>query len=195
MGRQAENAAATREALLEAARRLFTDKGYAGAGTEEIVRAARVTRGALYHHFQDKRDLFRAVWEAEQARLAAEVASKAAGARDPWTALKTRCRAFLEICREPAVRQIVLIDGPAVLGFEGIELADQRWRLAGTLQAIEAAIQAGLIQLQPVEPLAHLILGGLNHAGMLIAHADDSGALARDTARALDNLLDGLRRR
>src|SRR6516165_10537526 len=116
--RQAENSAATRAALVKVARKLFAERGYTEAATEEVVRRARVTRGALYHHFRDKQDLFRAVLHEEERKLAGTVTAAAATEPDPWRALKAGSEAFLDACLDPAVRQIVLIDAPAVLGWE-----------------------------------------------------------------------------
>ena len=117
-GRREAEARATREALIDAAIELFTRKGYAGVGTEEIVAGAKVTRGALYHHFADKRDLFRAVFERVEADLMDGIASKMKATEDPWELLMAGMRAFLDACEEPAVKQISLTDAPAVLGWQ-----------------------------------------------------------------------------
>src|SRR6266508_1508108 len=115
--REAE-ARATRDALIEAALALFTERGYAGVGTEEIVARAKVTRGALYHHFEAKRDLFRAVFERVEADLMERIGAKIGGAERPWDLMLTGMRSFLDACEEPAVKQISLTDAPAVLGWE-----------------------------------------------------------------------------
>src|SRR6516162_9867030 len=96
--RRDENAAATRDALVRAARRLFADRGYGDTPTEEIVRRARVTRGALYHHFRDKRDLFVAVLDEEQNKLALRAGQAAAAEPDPWQAVVAASNAFLDAC-------------------------------------------------------------------------------------------------
>src|SRR6266481_10222441 len=111
--RQAGNSAATSAALLKIARRFFAERGYADTATEEVVRRARVTRGALYHHFKDKRDLFKAVLLDEEKRLTAATTAVAARQSDPWRALSAGCDAFLSECLNPAVQRIVLIDAPA----------------------------------------------------------------------------------
>src|SRR5712664_2348983 len=108
--RKAQATDATRKALLKVARKLFADRGYAGTATEEVVRRARVTRGALYHHFKDKRDLFKAVLLDEEKRLAAATTAVAARQSDPWKALSAGCEAFLNECLNPVVQRIVLID-------------------------------------------------------------------------------------
>ena len=191
--RQAENSAATRSALLKIARRFFAERGYADTATEEIVRRARVTRGALYHHFKDKQDLFKAVLHEEQLRVAAKCSEAAAKATDPWRALMLANEAFLEACLDPAVQQIVLIDAPAVLGAEGFRQSDESYYLAGLKAAIEAAIAAGIIEKQPVEPLAHIIMGSMNEAARLIAHATDKERVRRVVSESANRIWNGLR--
>ncbi len=159
--RQVEKSAATRAALIKIARKLFADRGYANTATEELVRRARVTRGALYHHFKDKRDLFKAVLLDEEKRLASATTAVAARQSDPWKALSAGCNAFLSECLDPAVQRIVLIDAPAVLGWEAYRQIDADYFLAGVISSIEAAIKAGLIPRQPVVPLAHIIMAFL----------------------------------
>ena len=191
--RQAENSAATRASLLKIARRFFAERGYAETATEEIVRRARVTRGALYHHFKDKQDLFRAVLHEEQTRVAAKCAQAAAKETDPWRALMAANEAFLEACLDPAVQQIVLIDAPAVLGAEGFRQSDESYYLAGLKAAIEAAIAAGIIEQQPVESLAHMLMGSMNEAARLIAHATDKERARREVSESANRMWNGLR--
>src|SRR5215469_9803600 len=191
--RQAQNAAATRAALLRVARYLFTESGYTETATEEVVRRARVTRGALYHHFRDKQDLFKAVLEDEQVKLAASIKAVAARQADPWRSLIAGCHAFLDACLDAAVQQILLIDAPAVLGWEECHKADASYYLESVMMAIQAAIDRRIIAPQPVEALARLILGALNEAAMLIAHADDEKAARRDVSDVIDKLLSGIR--
>lgn len=191
--RQAENSAATRAVLLKIARRFFAERGYADTATEEIVRRARVTRGALYHHFKDKQDLFRAVLHEEQLKVAAKCTEAAAKASDPWRALMAANDAFLEACLDPAVQQIVLIDAPAVLGTEGFRQSDESYYLAGLKAAIEAAIAAGIIEHQPVEALAHMIMGSMNEAARLIAHASDKERARREVSESSNRVWNGLR--
>ena len=191
--RQAENSAATRASLLKIARRFFADRGYAETATEESVRRARVTRGALYHHFKDKQDLFRAVLHQEQSRVAAKCAEAAAKQSDPWRALMAANEAFLEACLDPAVQQIVLIDAPAVLGLEGFRQSDESYYLAGLKAAIEAAIAAGIIEPQPVESLAHMIMGSMNEAARLIAYASDKQRARREVSESANRIWNSLR--
>ena len=109
--------------------KLFTARGYAEVGTEEVVAAAKVTRGALYHHFTDKRDLFRAVHERVEQSLVEGIGGQMDGVSDPWEVLVTGTRAFLDACDDPAVKQIALIDAPAVLGWREWREVDERYGL------------------------------------------------------------------
>lgn len=193
---QAERTEATRTALIAAARPLFAQRGYAGVGTEEIARAAGVTRGALYHHFEGKRELFEAVYERIEIELAERIAAGAlqAGATSPLAAMKAGAEMFLLASTEPETQQIVLLDGPSVLGWD-------RWREIATehgLGLIEAtllaAVEAGEIDSQPVRPLAHVLMGALDEAAMLVARADDAERMRAEVGRTLAALLDGLSR-
>jgi AcrR family transcriptional regulator len=181
---QADRSAATKEALVGAARILFAQEGFAGVGTEAILRAAGVSRGAMYHQFKDKTALFEAVFEAVErdvtARLAATVAE--AGETDPIALMELGAHAWLDVCAEPEVQRIVLLDAPAVLGWE-------RWRELGMkygIGLIEAmishAISVGRMVQQPVKPLAHVLIGSLDEAAMYVVRAEDP-ALARDQMR------------
>ena len=195
LSRQEQRSAQTRAVLLRAARRLFATRGYASTPTEEVVRRARVTRGALYHHFRDKRDLFLAVLDSEQKRLAAQAAEAAAREPDAWAALHAASAAFLDACLDGAVRQIVLIDGPAVLGAEQWRVSDQGYYLAAMKALIEAAAEAELIEAQPPDPLAHVIFGALHEAAMLIAGAEDKNAVRAAVGRVIQRLFDGFGRK
>ena len=191
--RQAENSAATRAALLKVARKFFAERGYADTATEEIVRRARVTRGALYHHFKDKQDLFSAVLHEEQLKVAGKCMEAAGKETDPWRALMAGNEAFLEACLDPAVQQILLIDAPAVLGAEGFRQSDESYYLAGLVAAIEAAIAAGIIAKQPVAPLARMLMGAMNEASRLIAHASDKERARREVSESATRMWNGLR--
>src|SRR4030081_3663091 len=175
----AERSEATREALIAAARSLFATRGFAAVGTEEIVRVARMTRGALYHHFQSKEDLFRAVYEDVERELVERIAGDALSAGDPLAALHAGARAFLDACEDPAVQRITLIDAPSVLGWEQWREIGLRYGFGLVQQTLEAAMDAELIERQPVRPLAHLLLGSIDEAAMLVAPATDGGSTKR----------------
>jgi AcrR family transcriptional regulator len=190
---KAEQADATRTALSAAARQLFTERGYAATSTTEIVERAGVTRGALYHHFAAKDELFRAVFEQLEGEVTKHVADEALTSTDPLEQLRRGTRAYLDACIDPAVQRVVLLDGPSVLGWETWQEIEQRYGYGLVLAGIEAAIGAGLISAQPVEPLAHVLFGALTEAGMVVARADEPRTARADMEAAMDRLLDGLR--
>jgi len=164
-------------------------------GTEEIVRAARVTRGALYHHFAGKEDLFVAVFEELEAELAQDLGAVAAGASDPVEALRRGAGAFLDACIDPAVQQIALLDAPSVLGWERWREISERYG-AGLVQvALQAAMDAGAIERLPIRPLTHMLLGALDDAALYVARADDQKQARRDAGRTVERLLEGLKPR
>jgi AcrR family transcriptional regulator len=192
-GRREAEAHATREALIQAALELFTERGYAGVGTEEIVSRAKVTRGALYHHFTDKRDLFRAVFERVEGDLMERIGSTMEGADDAWNLMVAGMRAFLDACEEPAVKQISLIDAPAVLGWEEWREIDNRHGLGLTRAALQGAVQAGVLRPIAVDPMAHLFVAALSEAAFVIAHADNPRKARAEVEEALTQLVEGLR--
>ncbi|MEA2470072.1 MAG: hypothetical protein QOE38_1071, partial [Thermoleophilaceae bacterium] len=178
-----------------AARELFTERPYAEVATEEIVRRAEVTRGALYHHFADKRDLFRAVHEQMEAevveRIQGQLASSAA--RDPIEALRAGVGSYLDACADPSFARITLVDAPAVLGWEEWRRIDEAHALRLILAGLEGAMEAGALRRQPVRPLAQLMLGTMGEAGLLIANATDPEATRVEIEGALLAWLDALR--
>jgi AcrR family transcriptional regulator len=192
VNRQAVRSASTRAKLIRAARSLFARKGYAGVGTEEIVRRAGVTRGALYHQFPAKEDLFLAVYEQVEQELTEGVAGMLAEVASPFAAIRAGIRAFLEACRTPEVQRIVLIDGPAVLGWERWREVAERNGLGLMEAVIGAAIDAGEITPIAVEPLAHLLMGALDEAALLVVRDPDS---TDSVAATFERLVDGLQPR
>ncbi len=193
---QTERSEGTRAALIEAARPLFAEHGYAGVGTEEIVRAAGVTRGALYHHFDGKRELFAAVYERIEAELAERIAAGAlaANAASPMEAMRAGAEMFLAACTEPEAQRIVLLDGPSVLGWDRWREIAAQYGLGLIEASLQAAMDADAITPQPVRPLAHVLMGALDEAAMLVARAEDPEATRAEVGRTLDSLLDGLSR-
>ena len=189
--KHAERSEATRAALVAAARPLFAERGFAGVGTEEIVRAAGVTRGALYHQFRDKQELFAAVFEQVEAEVTQGTAQAAAasGTTDPLEALRIGAEAWLEACTEPEVRRIVLLDGPAVLGWEHWREIGMRYGLGLVEGALQAAVDAGRLEPQPVRALAHVLIGAIDEAALYVATAEDQAAARAEVGAVLDRLL------
>jgi AcrR family transcriptional regulator len=185
---------ATRADLVAAARRLFADPGYAATSIEEVVRAAGMTRGALYHHFHDKRDLFRAVFEdVEQSVMSRISVLLQDGASDPWAALVRATNAYLDACLERDVQQIILIDGPSVLGWDTWREIEERYALGAIVALLQASRAQGQIAEQPLQPLAHLILASVNEAGLLIARSRDVRSARTEVGGSFARLLEGLR--
>ncbi|MEP6954632.1 MAG: TetR/AcrR family transcriptional regulator [Solirubrobacteraceae bacterium] len=191
--KHAARSEATRATLVAAARPLFAAQGFAGVGTEEIVRAAGVTRGALYHHFRDKEDLFAAVFEQVEAELMQRIGEVAgAHAADPRAELRVGAETWLDACAEPEVLRIVLLDAPAVLGRERWREIALRYGLGLVVTALQAAIDAGQIEPQPVEPLAHVLLGAIDEAALYLAAAQDQAAARTEVGAVLERLISAL---
>ena len=193
LGRREAEARATRDALIQAALDLFTERGYPGVGTEEIVARAKVTRGALYHHFRDKRDLFRAVHERVERELMERVAARMEGADGPWELMMAGMRSFLDACDEPAVKQIALTDAPVVLGWAEWREIDNDHGLGLARAALSGAIDAGVMRPVAVDPMAHLLVAALSEAAFVIANADHPRKARKEVEGALVDLLEGLR--
>lgn len=182
-----DRTAETRARLIAAARALFVEKGYAETGTPEIVAAAGVTRGALYHHFADKADLFRAVAEAEAATVAAEIEAEAADAASAQDALTHGTAAYFRAMAEPGRSRILLLDGPAVLGPEVMGRIDAESG-AGSLRAGLAAALGDRIETLPLDALAAVLSAGFDRAALDIA----GGAASAPYEAAVTALIDGL---
>jgi AcrR family transcriptional regulator len=185
---------ATRAKLLRVGRDLFTRRGYSDVPTEEIVRRAGVTRGALYHHFRDKRDLFAAVVEQLEQDVMQKVAETALAEEDVWERQRVAIGTYLDVCLEPAVQRIVLTDAPSVLGLATWREIEAKYGLAVIEAGLRSVIEAGYIEEQPVEPLAHLLLGALTEGGLLIGRSEDRQAARREVGAGIDRILQGLRK-
>jgi AcrR family transcriptional regulator len=191
---QADRSAATRDALVAAARGLFAERGFAEVPTDAIVAAAGVTRGALYHQFADKTALFEAVLVAVEADIARRLADDvaAAGVTDPVEALRHAERTWLDICVEPEIHRIALVDGPSVLGWT-------RWRelcqehVFGMVEVLLAhGMELGRIREQPLRPLTHVLMGASDEAGLYVAEAADRPRARAEMVAILARLIDGV---
>jgi AcrR family transcriptional regulator len=189
--KHAARSEATRAALVAAARPLFAERGFAGVGTEEIVRAAGVTRGALYHQFADKRELFAAVFEQVEAEVTQRTAraAVASGAADPLAVLRVGAAAWLDACSDPEVQRIVLLDGPAVLGWDAWREIGMRYGLGLVENELREAIEAGVLAPQPTRALAHVLMGAIDEAALYVATAEDQAAARAEAGAVLDRLL------
>jgi AcrR family transcriptional regulator len=193
---QAERSAATRGALLKAARALFAKDGYAATGREAIVERAGVTRGAMYHHFADKEALFRAVFEELEAEVMATVAEAAMAnpelAGDPLGQLRVGSLAYLDHALEPAVQRICLLDAPAVLSPAIREEVLEACAVGLMREVLQAAVDSGALAPQPLEPLTHVLLAALHEAALYVARAEDHAAARTEVGATIEHLLAGL---
>lgn len=189
---QLERSQATTQRLVVAARNRFALHGFAATSLDDILEQAGMTRGALYHHFESKTDLFRAVVEDQERALTQHLASAAQGQTNAWRAFRAGCSAFLEACLDPKVQRLLLIDGPAVLGWEEMRTLESRYTWALMRGGLERAMAEGHIPSRPVEPLTHLLVGALSQAAMAIARAKDPALTMRDTRREVERLLEAL---
>jgi AcrR family transcriptional regulator len=185
---------ATTAALIEAARQLFATDGYANVGTEEIVKRAGVTRGALYHHFRGgKEELFRAVLVQISAETVQRVAEAAISTEDPWEALVTGSEAFLDACTTQEVQRIMLVDGPSVLGWDVWRAIDGEHGMGLLEVALQRAMDAGKMLPASTNAVAHVLAGALDEAAMVVARADDPVAAREEMGQTVRRLLEGLR--
>ena len=193
---QKERAAATRTAILAVARKLFGENGYHATGTSEIVAQSRLTRGALYHHFSGKEDLFEAVFRMVAEELVTRAnASVAPLSGDLWQQVQEAFRQYLHLIAEnEAFRRILLIDGPAVLGWAQWRALQSEFIASGAAQALQMLMDRGLVEQRPAMPLACMIQAALGDAAMTIAHAPAGSSAAEEAMAAFQFVLRGIRR-
>lgn len=192
---QKERSESTKRKILSAATKLFAKRGFRDVALEDVVKRSGLTRGALYHHFGSKEQLFIGIVEEVERGLAHRILEAAKVESDPLDQLKAGLEAFLNACLDPAVQRILLLDAPTVLGVERWRSVDADYGLGLLRQALEGAMQAGLLKKQPVRPLSHLLLGALSEAGLFVAQSDKPDAARKEVATVLDTMLDGLRER
>ncbi|MFB4317236.1 TetR/AcrR family transcriptional regulator [Actinomadura sp. 21ATH] len=188
---QQERTRATTATLVAAARELFVAEGFAGTSLGAICDRARVTRGAFYHHFENKEQIFREVYAAEQEGLSTVVRRAFRAERDAWDGLVAGCRAMLEASADPAVRRITLVEAPAALGWTVIR--DLQAGCKGQMRiGLAMAMEAGCLPERPLDPLTSLLYGGMCESALDIARADDPDAMRDDTVRQLEAMLTGV---
>jgi AcrR family transcriptional regulator len=190
--RNQEQSERTREALIGAARTLFAAKGFGATGTAEIVALAGVTRGALYHHYKDKTALFLEVFERVEQDLVARLGAGVAGLDDPLEMLRISGEMFLDLCQETEVRQIAMIDAPSVVGWEAWREVDARYGLGLLRTLLNHAANRGLVEAEHVEHLAHLFLGAVSEAALVVAHHPGDSEVRARMGRSLAWMIDRL---
>ncbi|MCR9142285.1 MAG: TetR/AcrR family transcriptional regulator [bacterium] len=190
-----EQREATRKLLLKIAREEFHRQGFAGAATERIVERAQVTRGALYHQFKDKQDLFRAVFIEAQLEIVAAIGVAVEKSTDGWGALVDGCRAFLAAATAPDLQRIVLVDGPSVLGINEWRRLDDEHSFQELMIGVGEVMQAGLLPRLPLEPLARMLSGAMNEAVLYCAGAANPARAVKESQATIVELLEALRAR
>ncbi|MFD8100201.1 TetR/AcrR family transcriptional regulator [Nocardia fluminea] len=190
---QAERSASTRAAVIRAGRELFGQFGYGAVSTIAVAEAAGVSRGALYHQFSEKRDLFEAVFEDLERSLVQVIATAVAEARaeDPIASLTVGCLAWLQASTATEVRRIALLDAPAVLGWSRWREIELRHTIGLVENALAGAMAAGRIRKQPVRPLALVVVGALDEAAQYLANSEDAGEVVAVRA-VIEQLISGL---
>ena len=194
MARQAERREATRGAIIRAGIDLFGRNGFAATTVDQLAEQAGVAKGAVYHHYSTKEAIFEAVFDKVSADVAVLVSAAARQAPDAIAAIAVGTKAYFRICSEGPVGRIILGDGPVVLGWQRWREVDSRHFGAMMPMALEAAVAQGLIEEQPVEPMAHLLLGAVTEAAVACAGSNTPAETGQRHAEALERLLSGLRR-
>jgi AcrR family transcriptional regulator len=185
---------ATRMALLSAARKLFGVSGYAATSIEEVATRAGVTKGAVYHHFGGKANLFQEVYEQVMREVSDHVVSKF-NEPDHWVALKSGCELMIDAQLDPAVRRIALHDARSVLSWDVVHSIESRYGAVGIRGALRKAMHGGVIEAQPLRPLALLLAGALSEACFYVADADDPTQAREEVGRLVVRILEGLQAR
>jgi AcrR family transcriptional regulator len=188
---QAERTEATTSALVDAARELFARDGYDATSLAAVAARANVTKGAVYHHFEGKQQLFTAVFTREVERMAIPLVAAYARKKDPWDAFQAGCRAFLDECLDPSLQRIVLLDAFTAIGWE--EMRRLETPLLEMMEAgIARAVDAGRIAKRSPGPLAHFLFGALCETAMIVVRADDQKAAHRQAVGEIGRIMDGL---
>ncbi|WP_285753760.1 TetR/AcrR family transcriptional regulator [Lentzea sp. NBRC 105346] len=193
--RRLEYSEATRQALVDNAIELFTKRGYAGTSLDEVVKRARVTKGALYHHFNGKQALFEAAFEAVETAMLARLSKIVTAPGDPWETAITGLRAYVRECLEPSYQRIVIHEAPVVMGWERWREAEEHYSFGLLRTAIQMLCDAGEIDEDlPVEITTRLLFGSLSAGASTIASSPDPKKVSREVERAIVRVVEGLRR-
>ena len=183
---------ATTRRILAAARELFTSNGYAGTSTEQVVIKAGVTRGALYHHYRNKEALFEAVFFELQEEIGTRISQSGASEKDLWVDLVLGCCVFLDACCEPSVRQIVILDAPAVLGTAAWRGADERYSTHQLRNCLQMLAEKGDLSEIDVDMATDMLNGALNEAALAIGASPDPRSAYKEATKVLDRLITGI---
>jgi len=188
--RRQDRGRTTRDQLVAEATRLFAERGFDATSVEAVLDAAGVSRGSLYHHFKGKDALFEAVLDAAEVRIGeATLLAAAGGGDDPVAALRAGALEWIRLAGDPVVQRIVLIDAPAVLGWERWREIEEQNALGNLRAALQAVVADGRLDAELVDPFAHMLLASVNELALLVARADDTVAAQRSAEVAVDALL------
>lgn len=191
--RRLEYSESTRQALVDSAVELFTKRGYANTSLDAIAKRARVTKGALYHHFSGKQGLFEAAFDAVETDVLRRLAALIEQPGDPWQKALDGAREYIRICLEPSYQRIVIHEGPVVMGWERWREAEDHFSFGIIKGTVQQLIAAGLVSEVPVEVTARLLFGALSAAATMIAEADDQKRASAEAGTAIAQILESLR--
>ena len=187
--RNAARGEATRAQLIAIATRMFADRGYEEASIEAVLREAGVSRGSLYHHFASKEALFEAVAEDVETSVGAQTLAAARGSEGPVAALRAGFLAWIRLAGDPVVQRILLVDAPAVLGWDRWRAMEERHALGLIRAALQVIADEGKLRQELVGTLAHVLLASVNEVALLVARSDDKEAAMKAGGDAIDELL------
>ncbi|MEU0879548.1 TetR/AcrR family transcriptional regulator [Lentzea sp. NPDC005914] len=193
--RRAEYSESTRQALVDSAVDLFTKRGYAGTSLDEVVKRARVTKGALYHHFSGKQALFEAAFAQVETRSIDSLTAVITGEGEPWDIAIAGLRAYVRKCLDPEYQRIIVHEAPVVMGWERWREAEEHFSFGLLRTAVQLLVDAGEIEELPVEIMARLLFGALSAGASTIASTSDPKRTGRDVERAIVRVLEGLRKK
>jgi AcrR family transcriptional regulator len=191
--RRLDYSESTRNALVDSAVELFAQRGYAATSLDEVAKRARVTKGALYHHFTGKQALFEAAFEAVEGTAVARLAELLTGPGGAWEQAKAGLRGFIEVCLDPPYQRIVIHEGPVVMGWERWREAEDRSSFGLVKAGIQALVDSGELTDLPVEVTARLLFGTLSAAATLIANSADPAATSTEVTTTITAMLERLR--
>lgn len=191
--RRVENTESTRQALVKSAVVLFTKKGYAGTSLDEIAKRARVTKGALYHHFNGKQALFEAAFEDVESQVVRRLSAVLFAGGDIWETVRAGLGEFLQVCLEPSYQRIVVHEAPAVMGWERWREAEERYTFGVIREAVQALVDAGEFTPLPIEALAHVVYGALSAGASTIAGSARPKQTSAEVGQVVDAVMQGLR--
>ncbi|MFD1150491.1 TetR/AcrR family transcriptional regulator [Saccharothrix hoggarensis] len=191
--RRLEYSESTRQALVDSAVELFTKRGYAGTSLDEVAKRARLTKGALYHHFSGKQALFEAAFDSVENRFMRKLGEIVSAPGDPWETAIAGLRAYVRVCLEPAYQRIVIHEAPVVMGWERWREAEEHFSYGLLRSTIDVLVTSGELEQLPVETMSRLLFGALSAGASTIAGASDPRKASAEVERTIVRVVEGLR--